>query len=244
MVGDSAARAWQWESYSAWDTNQPNPNTGACAKVDSTGLWTSTSCAEQTSGNFVIICERAVLNSNCDCPSGWTKFGCSCYTISTAGGGLIGASTSWDAARATCEARDQGKLLDISYPAENTYISKTILKAGQSAFINRRDSFDAGVYTSETYMNWGADEPVSPAPQVVATISNRLCSIMRADGNWYAFPCTSSFPIIMCEKKMDAAVASDNPKADNFTMSLVNPVRICISCNGISTHVGLMTFAL
>ena len=223
-IGDDVSRAWQWESYTSWGTNQPNPNIGSCALIDSTGSWSSTSCNTQTSGNFVIICELPPLNSDCACPSGWTPFGCSCYVSTTAGGGLLGASTSWDAARTTCEKKYQGKLLDITYPAENTYISRTILKTGQSAFINRRDSLNAGVYTSDTYLNWAAGEPVAPPPQVVSTISNRLCSIMRDDGNWYAFPCTSSFPVIMCERKKDSAVASTNPQADNFTMTLVDPV--------------------
>lgn len=232
-------RSFVWETYNNWAPGQPAPPLssrtssafgGGCVAMDANQLWFVIDC-DDTSGARATVCELAPADkdNSCTCPGGWTPFGCRCYrvVVPDAGGGsgsgqtgMFGAGVSWLTASAAC-AQLGGALLDVNSPGEASYVATRLAK-GQGVFLGQRDVFNAGVYSADTYTNWAAGEPIDNLGTVNGG-GGGLCGVLRGDGQWYGFPCTSSFNQAVCKRPKAAPVGGVEGRGEEFTMLALDP---------------------
>jgi hypothetical protein len=227
-------RSFVWETYSNWGPGQPAPPPssrtssafgGGCVAMDANQLWSAIDC-DDTSGARASVCEFSPTDNACTCPSGWAAFSCRCYRVVTPDAsssgqtGVFGAGVSWASANAACAALG-GTLLDVNSPGESSYVATRLAK-GQGVFLGRRDVFNAGIYIADTYTNWAAGEPIDNLGTVNGG-GGGLCGVMRGDGQWYGFPCTSSFNQAVCKRPKAAPVGGAGGRGEEFTMIALDP---------------------
>uniref|UniRef100_A0A8B9CFA6 C-type lectin domain-containing protein n=2 Tax=Anser TaxID=8842 RepID=A0A8B9CFA6_9AVES len=133
--------------------------------------------------------EMAKQPPNVGCPPcsrGWTYFEDSCYFHSA-------TTSTWESAQRFCLALGT-RLLEVDSPKERTYI-QTIL----------RDSSWLGITDKEVEGTWKrADGTILPREQSSWHRNEpnggqqENCAVVRKDGTWFDYPCTSQLPWV-CE---------------------------------------------
>ncbi|XP_040398957.1 macrophage mannose receptor 1-like isoform X2 [Cygnus olor] len=129
------------------------------------------------------ICSR----SSCPpCSRGWTYFEDSCYFHSA-------TTSTWETAQRFCSTLGT-RLLEVDSPEERTYI-QTILQ----------DSSWLGITDKEVEGTWKrADGTILPREQSSWHRNEpnggqqENCAVVRTDGTWFDYPCTSQLPWV-CE---------------------------------------------
>ncbi|KAM9214383.1 uncharacterized protein RG961_012873 [Leptosomus discolor] len=129
------------------------------------------------------VCSRACCPP---CSKGWTYFGNSCYFYSK-------TASSWESAKSFCSLLG-AQLLEVDGPEEKDHV-RTMLQS--SSWLGIRDEEVEGTWkrangtilTRES-SSWHRYEP-NGGPQ-------ENCAVVRKDGEWYDYPCTSQLPWV-CE---------------------------------------------
>ncbi|XP_065610016.1 CD209 antigen-like protein C [Cyrtonyx montezumae] len=120
------------------------------------------------------------------CPQGWTYFGGSCYFYSK-------TANTWDSARGFCSAHGT-QLLEVDGPEEKAHIQTTLR---DSSWLGIRDEELEGTWKrangsilSRERSSWHWSEPNGGQQE--------NCAVVRVDGMWYDYPCSSRLPWV-CE---------------------------------------------
>lgn len=221
--GQLGRRSFQWDTYANWAANQPvkNPR-GGCVMMDGNQRFSVVSCTSTSTG-AAVVCERAPLGTSCSCESGWVGFACRCYMVQEESG------RSWLQAAALCDAR-RARLADANSVGEQAFLGSRLLP-NRPMYLGRRDLFASGLYTSDYFVNWAEGEPGEGASSVqgnesAALLSRSLCGVIRGDGQWYAFPCLSSFPQALCRRSKDTPVGGlQQGTGEEFTMTRLGTVK-------------------
>ncbi|XP_068520568.1 macrophage mannose receptor 1-like isoform X2 [Anas acuta] len=129
------------------------------------------------------VCSR----SSCPpCSRGWTYFDGSCYFRSA-------TPSTWETARGFCSALGT-RLLEVDSPEERNYI-KTFLRASSWLGITDKEVEGTwkqadGTVLPKGHSSWHRDEPNGGQQE--------NCAVVRVDGTWFDYPCTSQLPWV-CE---------------------------------------------
>ncbi|XP_074881344.1 macrophage mannose receptor 1-like isoform X1 [Buteo buteo] len=125
------------------------------------------------------VCSRSCCPP---CSKGWTHFGKSCYFYSK-------TVSSWEKAQHFCSVLGM-QLLEVDSPEEKDHI-RTILQT--SSWLSIRDEEVEGTWkrANGTILPressfWHRNEPNGGHQE--------NCAVVREDGEWYDYPCTSQLP--------------------------------------------------
>uniref|UniRef100_A0A7N6BMH5 C-type lectin domain-containing protein n=1 Tax=Anabas testudineus TaxID=64144 RepID=A0A7N6BMH5_ANATE len=127
------------------------------------------------------------------CPAGWTKFGFSCYVLSTESG-------SWTIGREDCRTRG-ADLVVIDSDTEQTFVSKF---TNVDTWIGLSDRGNEGSWkwVDETPLilnNWRKNQPDNGGGS--SSTGDEDCAHIRSDSEWNDLPCEKSLQWI-CEKML------------------------------------------
>ena len=122
------------------------------------------------------------------CPSGWTSYGYSCYSLST-------YTDTWRGADATCQTLGD-HLMSVADPSEQTVITSKLHAA--DAWIGLNDLEDDGhfVWTDGSdvhYVNWADGQPNDLFDQDCVSV------VEDGSGKWDDNHCTY-YKLYICEK--------------------------------------------
>jgi hypothetical protein len=245
---------WVWSNgeantYQNWYRFPDNQ--GDCVRMNgSTGTWEDRGCGTVGTGRGS-VCERAGVTG---CPAGNINNG-NCYWLNT-------AETTWDDARAACQAHIEGgtggfDLATVNDQAENDFLVTFVTIP--LAWIGLNDRTTENTFTwisgsTSTYRNWRQIEPDG-------SYFLDDCGLMskpgdRHDGFWYDETCSDDSPNALCEgppaeSGWSQACVDRVKSACDATCSTANPpsrAGVCIpwlpgqrdtSCTGTDLALGV-----
>uniref|UniRef100_A0A8C3BIJ8 C-type lectin domain-containing protein n=1 Tax=Cairina moschata TaxID=8855 RepID=A0A8C3BIJ8_CAIMO len=115
------------------------------------------------------------------CPTlngGWTYFEGSCYFRSA-------TPSTWETARGFCSALGT-RLLEVDSPEERTFLRASSWLGITDKEVEGTWKRADGTILPKGHSSWHRDEPNGGQQE--------NCAVVRVDGTWFDYPCTSQLP--------------------------------------------------